>query len=121
MDHTTEFKWPYWITLGGDTIMPCVGSVWLAIIYIILCASIVVGYVVIGIYWHTLEKLADTKEGKLILRNLRDIFMWCALSGYGFMIIRTALPFWLPYLLSIGWLNYITWRYVFRLRKLRDD
>lgn len=115
MEHDVS-EWPFWLTLGGDTILPCTGSIWLAILYISLCSIVVSGYLVIAYEWHVLERACESKKGKALLRGLKHIFLGCGICGYGSVVVRVLIPAWSPYIASLLALCFFTWRYIFILR-----
>lgn len=111
-------EWPLWFSLGGKSSIHCAGSWELLSVTILLCLGISLGYLLIAIDWHNRESTCSSIRGRAALRDLRTIFIWCAISGYVFRVILSVYPFWSGYLISLVWLNWITWRYINKLKKL---
>ena len=120
-DRPIEYDWWYLITLGGKTSIECANNIYTTVIISILCVLVITGYLIIARSWYLSEQKSkhdnDTKAVSA-LRNLRIAFVWCAICGYGFFIIRTFVAAWSPYIVSLIILLYYTYRYVYQLKDL---
>jgi signal transduction histidine kinase len=112
-----------WLSGGPNQYMTsihCMNHDWFWInILNFLCASIVIGYGVIAYSWHRSERTAKDVASKTELSTLRWIFFWCAICGYGFVIIRFWWPAWRLTAIAMGFLSFFTWRYIFFTHGLR--
>lgn len=116
--HSPDSAWPFWISLGGETIDACMGSRWLQWMVMCLCVVILVEYWIIAHDWHRLEKLTSHPEGKKALHDLRNIFILCGLCGYGSVVVRAFVPAWSFTVLLLGLLAAVSARYISRLQGL---
>jgi len=100
-----------WHCMSHDTL-------WV-IITIILNLMIVVGYIIIAHHWSKQEKIIPDGVSKRVLNRLKYIFLYCAVCGYLFDIIR----FWWPgvRLMSLLYifLIYYTFTFIFRAGGLK--
>lgn len=112
--------WPFWLSLGGDTIDACIGSAWLKITVMVLCGCVLAEYWFIAHHWSRLEKLTSNPEGKRALHDLRNIFILCGLCGYGMVIIRAIIPAWSLTIGLLICLISVTAHYILRLNSLGD-
>lgn len=112
-----------WLSGGARQYMPtihCMKHDWFWVyLTIASSAGIMLGYALIALKWRTSEKLVSNDPVKRILRDLRNIFIWCAICGYGFNIIRMWWPAWRLLDFSLIVLSVYTFRYVFRSRGMR--
>lgn len=118
-DHVPS-QWPFWLSLGGETTDACIGSRCLQIIVVAQCLIVLVEYWMIAHDWHKLEKLAENREGKQALHDLRNIFLLCGCCGYGMVIVRSLIPAWSPTLILFTLLIAVTARYIFRIKGLEN-
>ncbi|CAA9429468.1 MAG: hypothetical protein AVDCRST_MAG64-3433 [uncultured Phycisphaerae bacterium] len=112
-----------WFSGGARQYMPsihCMNHDWFWVYLTILTSgAIIVGYAMIALKWRTSERLVSQAAVKQILRDLRNIFIWCAVCGYGFNILRMWWPAWRLLDFSQIILGVYTFRYVFRSRGMR--
>lgn len=109
---------PYWVSLGGKSTIYCAGGYELLGVTVTLCIGVAVCYFLIAKDWYKRERACKSERGKSALRDLRIIFIWCAVAGYISRIVLSLYPAWTLYLLSLVWLNYISWRYYSKLSTL---
>jgi signal transduction histidine kinase len=112
-----------WFSGGARQYLPsvhCMNHDWFWVYLTILTSGgIIVGYTLIALKWRTSEQLVSQTVVKRILSDLRNIFIWCAICGYGFNIVRMWWPAWrLLDFAQIVLLVY-TFRYVLRSRGMR--
>ena len=110
--------WTWYLTLGGKNLLECTGNVYLSVFVAILCIFIVAGYLIIAHSWYKSEMKCTSSKAIQALRDLRIVFIFCALCGYAFFIIKLFYPLWTVYIASLILLVYYTWKYVFQLKDL---
>lgn len=109
---------------GGDTpylpAIHCMRNDWFWIgTTIALDIVIIVGYSIIAARWRRSAKLAKDSAAARCLNDLRQIFIWCAVCGYAFNIMRMWWPAIRLLDIKMVILGYFTWRYVFNSNGLK--
>lgn len=110
--------------LGGDgeymNSVHCMGHDWLWIwITIFLCAGITLGYFFIAAHWSRNERHLTNSPAKKALNHLKWIFVYCGFCGYGFTIVKMWWPAWRLMDITMMFLFFYTWKYVFLSQDLR--
>ncbi len=117
---TPVFRW----FTGGDvqymTLDHCMrhDTPWI-IAAVSLCGLVLAGYGIIA--WHWSRNAARLADGpaKIALSRMRNIFLLCAATGYGFTIIKLFWPAWRLYVFVLAILAYQTIRYALSSTGLR--
>ena len=110
-----------WLSVDGKahTLDHCIGGTIETVIMIVLSSAVIVGYLIISESWKKAEKNCTSKTAISALREMRFIFVACALCGYGFPILKVWFPWWRPYLFFLFLLVLFTWRYVSKVSRLK--
>lgn len=111
--------WPFWMTLGGTTLDVCAGSMALAWTRVVACSIIMAFYCLIVLDWYEQQLRANDPTGLASLKDMRNIFIYCGLSGYGVVVVLTWIPFWSLTFVLYGLLLFHSGRYLFRIYVLR--
>lgn len=108
------------------SLLECVGGhVWVAVAVTLLCSSVVIGYICIGLEWQRSRKALSSGPADRALVRMRNIFLLCGLCGYAFLPMKflmpvVALPYvWFGWGAAMVFLNYYTWAYWLDRRHFR--
>lgn len=109
--------------LTGSKHMPswhCVHeSAWIGWVTIVLSVTIIIGYVKIALHWY--KNIHGLKPGleKTSLINMVNIFLFCGICGYFFLIVMMWYPIWEIRALFLAVLSFFTWAYAINTSKLK--
>lgn len=109
-----------WFT-GGEfynyhNLFMCMDNDFISITLVVaLCVAVIAGYGIIAYRWSKAASDAPESEAKKALRDLKWIFIFCAICGYLFVVIKMVWPAWRLFIFFLVALNYFTWSYVTRL------
>lgn len=108
-----------WFAGGSDhpyhTLFHCMmGDRFWAFLTVGLDVTIAAGYAMIAWHWWKNQRISPNTPAKKALRNIRDIFIFCAVCGYVFIPVKMVWPAWRLYDMFLAVLAYSTWRYVLR-------
>ena len=81
-------------------------------IVVLLCFSIFAGYIMIAYRWSMISKALPDGPSKRALNDIKWIFIFCGICGYGWLILEIFWPAWRLYMILLTLLNIFTWRYV---------
>lgn len=88
------FKWWYTNEDGNEymTLLGCsLNDLWVVGITVVLCALIVINYMKIARESYKQAKNYESSLTKNYLMNMTYVFVFCALSGYGYTILSTII------------------------------
>ncbi len=116
------FKW-FTTSSDGHPYMPgwhCImhDSFW-GWLTIFLCATIIVGYLIIAYHWYSNLRTLKPGLAKTSLFNMVNIFLFCGICGYLFVPLKMWWPAWKLHAFFLIILNYFTWKYALNTPKLR--
>ncbi len=88
-------------------------------ITIILCFTVLAGYLVIARHWYQNFRKLDRGLPRSSLFNMVNIFLFCGICGYLFIIIMMWWPIWQIRAIFLAILSFFTWRYALNTPQLR--
>jgi signal transduction histidine kinase len=107
-----------WFTGGERQYMPsthCLrGDVLWVGITIFLSLLNLMGYAIIAHHWHRCSRMAAESDAKHSLRKLKNIFIFCGLCGYLFIVVKMWWPAWRLFDIMMVVLNGWTWGYALK-------
>lgn len=86
-----------WMTGNGQwhTLPQCLGGdSYMVALVVGLDTAVALLYFWIAFYWRRCQKAAATSQSIAAMGQLRQIFIWCSLSGYGFTLMKLIWPAW---------------------------